>query len=135
MRYATGEALAEAPFTLTGSMTVTVDDSRCVIESSVVLPGGKERTVRMEADAHAAETAGCLRFTGSGPIDALVSEIADDTVLLREVERETGRQVMSASMQLRSGEIHQVAHELSQANSTAAQVTGIQMWTFVPEVE
>ena len=43
---------------------------------------------------------------------------------------------MSASMQLRSGEIHQVAHELSQANSSmAAQVTGVQMWTFVPEVE
>ena len=126
MRYAAGDDLALAPFTLSGSMCVSVNGTGCVIESSVVLPNGQERAVVMSAD-DAAE-GGQLRFSGEGPIDALVTEIAPDTVLLREVERESGRVVMSVSMQmLADGELRQIAHELAEGGG----VSGVQMWTFV----
>ena len=129
MRYATGDALA--PFTLTGAMEISISGSACTIESSVVLPNGQERSTRMQADADADD--GCLRFSGDGPIDALVTEIAPDTVLLREIERASGRCIMSVSMQLGERprrEVRQVAHELGE---NAGDVNGVQLWTFTPE--
>lgn len=137
MRYATGEALAQAPFTLTGSLMVTIDGEHCAIESSVVLPGGKERTVRLRSeDAADGDERSCLRFGGTGPIDALVTEIPPDTVLTREVERKSGRMLASTSMQLQeSGELRQVAHELAEGEAGAsATVSGVQMWTFVRDL-
>ena len=131
MRYATGDALALAPFTLTGAMDISISGTACTIESSVVLPNGQERATRMQADADADD--GCLRFSGDGPIDALVTEIAPDTVLLREIERASGRCIMSVSMQLGERprrEVRQVAHELGE---NAGDVNGVQLWTFTPE--
>lgn len=129
MRYAAGDELALAPFTLTGTMCVKIEGADCVIESSVVLPNGQERAVVMSADGSAQE-GGQLKFSGEGPIDALVTEIAPDTVLLREVERESGRVVMSVSMQvLADGELRQIAHELAEGGG----VSGVQMWTFVSD--
>ena len=131
MRYATGDALALAPFTLTGAMDISISGSACTIESSVVLPNGQERATRMQADADADD--GCLRFSGDGPIDALVTEVAPDTVLLREIERASGRCIMSVSMQLGERprrEVRQVAHELGE---NAGDVNGVQLWTFTPE--
>ena len=131
MRYATGDALALAPFTLTGAMDIQISETACTIESSVVLPNGQERATRMQADADAGD--GCLRFSGDGPIDALVTEIAPDTVLLREIERASGRCIMSVSMQLGERprrEVRQVAHELGE---NAGDVNGVQLWTFTPE--
>lgn len=132
MRYATGDSLALAPFTLTGAMDISISGSgACTIESSVVLPNGQERSTRMQADT--SDDAGCLRFSGDGPIDALVTEIAPDTVLLREIERASGRCIMSVSMQLGERprrEVRQVAHELGEK---AGDVYGVQLWTFTPE--
>ena len=131
MRYATGDSLALAPFTLTGAMDISISGTACTIESSVVLPNGQERATRMQADADADD--GCLRFSGDGPIDALVTEIAPDTVLLREIERASGRCIMSVSMQLGERprrEVRQVAHELGE---NAGDVNGVQLWTFTPE--
>ena len=55
MRYAAGDELALAPFTLTGTMCVKIEGADCVIESSVVLPNGQERAVVMSADGSAQE--------------------------------------------------------------------------------
>ena len=133
MRYATGDALALAPFTLTGAMDISISGGgACTIESSVVLPNGQERSTRMQVDAADADD-GCLRFSGDGPIDALVTEVAPDTVLLREIERASGRCIMSVSMQLGERprrEVRQVAHELGE---NAGDVNGVQLWTFTPE--
>ena len=131
MRYATGDSLALAPFSLTGAMDISISGTACTIESSVVLPNGQERSTRMQVDAD--EGDGCLRFSGDGPIDALVTEIAPVTVLLREIERASGRCIMSVSMQLGERprrEVRQVAHELGE---NAGDVNGVQLWTFTPE--
>eukprot|EP00747_Dinoflagellata_sp_TGD_P169983 gnl/TRDRNA2_/TRDRNA2_200354_c0_seq1.p1 gnl/TRDRNA2_/TRDRNA2_200354_c0~~gnl/TRDRNA2_/TRDRNA2_200354_c0_seq1.p1 ORF type:complete len:260 (-),score=26.44 gnl/TRDRNA2_/TRDRNA2_200354_c0_seq1:49-828(-) len=123
MQYASGDSLVLAPFTLMGSMNVIVLSAECTIESSVVLPNGKKRVVVMRADA---DDADCIRFTGEGPIDTLVTEVAPDMLLMREIERDSGRLVMSATMQLlKGGELRQIGHEL--VNGT---VTGMQLWTF-----
>mmetsp|Transcript_83864 Transcript_83864/g.144941 ORF Transcript_83864/g.144941 Transcript_83864/m.144941 type:complete len:226 (+) Transcript_83864:59-736(+) len=126
MKYASGENLAPAPFTLNGTMCCELKDNTCVLTSSVVLPNGQERTVVMCGEAPNQPGCASFRLTGEGPIDIIISEHAPDMILLQEIERESERVIICSSIAILPGgdQLLQTAHELAPGGN----VTGVQMW-------
>ena len=137
MHYAQGaDELRAAPFVLSGSTQIAIDPSSLAsITSSVVLPNGAERTVSMRGVLGDAGSTARLE-TADGPISLLLSEVSvADTLLVREVNKTDGRDVMSSSLVLIRGddgspvELLQTAHELTRPGGG---VSGVQMWRMRP---
>ena len=156
MRYASGDdGMRPAPFVLSGTTCVELGVQpssspgvTCSLVSSVVLPNGVERTVRMVGTlgGEAGDVARLERpgggggGEGGGPVSVLLAEhSAADTLLVRELNASTGDAIVTSSLVLlrdsdgAPAELLQTAHELSQGSGGAGGgVGGVQMWRMVP---
>lgn len=139
MHYGTGqEGLQPAPFTLDGTTEISISDlgGVCIL-STVTLPNGVERTVKMEGTLTEGAGSTIRLETAGGPISLLMSEHAGaGTILMREVNRTTDKHIVSSSMVLIRGfgddavpELLQTAHELDPGGA----VSGVQMWRMRPQ--
>lgn len=143
-RYVNAELVHAEELKLVGGLRydITDDDdddtSTVTLSSFLTFPNGQRREVVMTGSNNKAGGA-ALRLDSAaeegGPIYMMLTELAPDTVLINEVEKETGEIVMTSSLSVmsayRSGasetELVQVSHEVGDGSSSS-KVEGHQVW-------
>jgi hypothetical protein len=127
---------------LFGGIRYDVDVNTCTLSSFLTFPNGKTREVVMTGKAGDGD--GPLRLDaedGNGYIYMMLTELAPDTILINEVDRASGKIVMTASLSVVTGagkelvELIQVSHEVGD-NSAASNsiVEGHQVWRLKPNL-
>ena len=118
-----------APFRLRGGTRYDLQvDGTCTLSSFLTFPNGQTRRVQMQGRRHA-ENSATLRLDpveSGGPIYMHVAEVPPDTILIQEMERDTGKIVLTASLSLVGQELVQVAHEVDGDSATGME--GHQVW-------
>lgn len=132
----------------------------CTLSSFLTFPNGKTREVVMtgaiptaaQGSTSGDADAGTLRLNaveGNGPIYMVLTELAPDTILINEVDKASGKVVLTSSLSLVStrttpgggggglDELVQVSHEVGDDNSGAAAsnniiIEGHQVWRLKP---
>ena len=128
-RYVSGSDLKQANFLLRGGTRYDIDNDEISLTSFLTFPNGKTRQVVMKGRSNPNRTSIRLDPTSDeGPIYMVLSELAPDTVLIHEVEKVSGRIVMTSSLSLVGkkvvDEIVMVSHELG----AEIPVEGHQVW-------
>mmetsp|Transcript_25177 Transcript_25177/g.37043 ORF Transcript_25177/g.37043 Transcript_25177/m.37043 type:complete len:174 (+) Transcript_25177:248-769(+) len=130
--------LFPAPFLLRGGTRYDIDKetNTVTLTSFLTFPNGKSRQVIMRGERGSLERPS-MRLDPvdeSGPIYMALTELSPDTVLLNEVDRKSGKIVLTASLSLvnEGEELVQVAHEIGKSKSsedgTTPIVEGHQVW-------
>jgi len=126
----TGADLIPAPFLLKGGVRYELEGETCTLTSFLTFPNGKTRRVTMSGKRGplARPSMRLDPVEEEGPIYMVLTELAPDTILLNEVDKETSEIVMTASLNLVNGgsEIVQVSHEVGTAATTP--IEGHQVW-------
>jgi hypothetical protein len=116
------EDLKPASFKLSGGIRFDLLDGgkgdMLELNSFLVFPNGNRRDIQMRGQRGSLERASMrLDPTSSeGPIYTVLTEVQPDTVLINEVEKVTGRIVMTSSLSLVPGTDSNVIHELVQVS-------------------
>jgi len=118
----------------------------CILTSFLVFPNGKIRQVQMQGSRKASSSSPTLRLDpvgGEGPISMLLTEVPPHTVLMNEMDRASGKIVMTSSLSLivkedgTCTELVQVAHEVggdmgATKAATTIAIEGHQIWRLYP---
>ena len=106
-------------------------DDMCTLTSFLVFPDGRSRNVQFKGKRGSLERPSMrLDPVGEGgPIYMVLTEMPPDTVLLNEVDKATGKIVMTCSLSIINGgqELVQVSHEVGDAKSDMP-IEGHQIW-------
>mmetsp|Transcript_13165 Transcript_13165/g.19964 ORF Transcript_13165/g.19964 Transcript_13165/m.19964 type:complete len:241 (-) Transcript_13165:396-1118(-) len=117
-----------------------VNGTECTLTSFLTFPNGQTREVVMQGSRKASPLSSSpsshspLRLDSAapdgGPIFMLLSEISPDTVIINEVEKTSGKIIMTSSLSLVNGgtELVQISHEVGSGGSTAMVIEGHQVW-------
>jgi hypothetical protein len=128
----TGADLNPAPFLLKGGSRYDLDmeaDNTCTLTSFLTFPNGQTRRVSMSGKRGSLDRPS-MRLDPveeEGPIYMVLTELAPDTVLLNEVDKESGKIILTASISLVNGgtELVQVSHEVGDKDTP---IEGHQVW-------
>jgi len=124
-----GTDLKPASFVLRGGVRYELEKDVLRMTSFLTFPNGNVRQVIMEGKRRSQERASMrLDATGEGgPIYMVLTELAPDTILINEVEKASGKVIMTSSLSVVNGgkELVQVSHELG---GSKAPVEGHQVW-------
>jgi len=126
-----GSDLQPASFLLKGGLRYDLEEDNVVkLTSFLTFPSGKTRQVEMRGERGSLERAS-MRLDPTeeeGPIYMVITEVAPDTVLVNEVEKASGKIVMTSSLSITEGtspELIQISHELGGPDTP---VEGHQVW-------
>ena len=128
-RYVDGN-LSPVAMPLRGGTRYDLEEGgKCTLTSFLVFPNGKTRQVEMQGKKED-ETSTAMRLDPTaedGPISMELTELPPDTVLINEIDRATGRIIMTSSLSIVNGgtELIQVAHEVGEGENT---IEGHQIW-------
>mmetsp|Transcript_13761 Transcript_13761/g.28834 ORF Transcript_13761/g.28834 Transcript_13761/m.28834 type:complete len:267 (+) Transcript_13761:86-886(+) len=118
------------------------DDNTVKMNSFIVFPNGKSRQIEMSGKRGSLERPSMKldSIEGDGPIYTVITELKPDTILINELDKATGRVVMTSSLSLvvdqsaakSVTELIQVSHEVgsSTTNNKSAIIEGHQVWRF-----
>mmetsp|Transcript_30697 Transcript_30697/g.48124 ORF Transcript_30697/g.48124 Transcript_30697/m.48124 type:complete len:246 (+) Transcript_30697:59-796(+) len=106
-------------------------DNQLTLSSFLTFPNGQTRQVVMQGERTHGEEAMTLNpVENDGPIIMKLSEIAPDTILINEVEKESGKIIMTSSITvvqtMRGTELVGVSHEVGDGGKDA--IEGHQLW-------
>ena len=111
---------------------ITTNNNTLTLSSFLTFPNGKTRQVVMQGSRDKRDgTAMMLNpVEDNGPIVMQLSEIVPDTILINEVEKESGKIIMTSSITIvqtqRGTELVGVSHEVGDAGKDA--IEGHQLW-------
>jgi hypothetical protein len=143
-RYVNGELQPQTNLLLTGGTRydLQLDDENndpakatCTLTSFLTFPDGKTRQVQMVGQRGALERPSMrLDPTEEGPVYMVITEVLPDTILLNEIEKESGRTILTASLSIpkEGDELIQVSHEVG---SEDAPIEGHQIWRLKKTVD
>lgn len=125
----TGADLVPASFLLKGGSRYDIDGKNLNLTSFLTFPNGKTRRVSMSGTRGSLERAS-MRLDPveeEGPVYMVLTELAPDTLLLNEVERASGKIILTSSLSIVNGgsEIVQVSHEVGSGDMP---IEGHQVW-------
>lgn len=135
-RYVSGADLSPANFILRGGSRYEIDGDSISLTSFLSFPNGKTRQVNMEGKTGSNPNRSSIRLdptSDDGPIYMVLTELPPDTILIQEVEKSSGRVVMTSSLSLVGkkkkmvDEIVQISHELGDTSSEIP-IEGHQVW-------
>lgn len=127
-RYVNG-SLKPVDIALTGGVSYAIEGDECKLISFLSFPDGRTRTVEMTGKRGSRERPSFRldpTFEG-GPMYMVLTELAPDTVLLNEVDKASGKIVMTSSLSITDNqdEIVQVSHEIGDGDLL---LEGHQVW-------
>lgn len=144
-RYVNAE-LSPASFVLTGGVRYDLkvqedddgEDGICSLTSFLVFPNGKSREVQMMGKRGSLQRPS-MRLdpvADDGPVYMVVTELLPDTILLNEVEKATGRIIMTSTISLvtdptdAAGEVRELIQTSHEVGSAKAEIPieGHQVW-------
>ena len=106
------------------------DNNKLTLSSFLTFPNGQTRQVVMQGERTNEEGAMTLNPVENGPIIMKLSEIAPDTILINEVEKESGNIIMTSSVTVvqtnRGTELIGTSHEVGDGGKDA--IEGHQLW-------
>ena len=108
------------------------DDNKLTLSSFLTFPNGQTRQVVMQGQRNDGEDSGAMTLNPveNGPIVMKLSEIAPDTILINEVEKESGKIIMTSSITVlqtnRGTELVGASHEVGEVGKDA--IEGHQLW-------
>mmetsp|Transcript_26522 Transcript_26522/g.39494 ORF Transcript_26522/g.39494 Transcript_26522/m.39494 type:complete len:243 (+) Transcript_26522:107-835(+) len=114
------------------------DDNKLTLSSFLTFPNGQTRQVVMEG-ARTAEESGAMTLNPveDGPIIMKLSEVAPDTILINEVEKESGKIIMTSSISvvqtMRGTELVGASHEVGEVGKDA--IEGHQLWRMMENID
>uniref|UniRef100_A0A7S0FQN7 Uncharacterized protein n=1 Tax=Minutocellus polymorphus TaxID=265543 RepID=A0A7S0FQN7_9STRA len=114
------------------------DDNKLTLSSFLTFPNDQTRQVVMEG-GRTGEDSGAMTLNPleDGPIIMKLSEVAPDTILINEVEKESGKIIMTSSITvvqtMRGTELVGVSHEVGEVGKDA--IEGHQLWRMRENVE
>ena len=118
---------------LTGGVKYDVNGTTLTLSSYLTFPNGNTREVVMKGERTAfppTHEVMTLEPVEEGPIIMKLSEVYPDTILINEVERATGKIIMTSSVSIVQGlngvEIVGVSHEVGDEMKNA--IEGHQIW-------
>ena len=133
-RYVDSDLQPAADLVLRGGSRFDIDGKDCTFTSFLAFPDGRSRHVIMKGRRGSPDRPSMrLESTDEeGPIYMVLTELSPDTVLLNEVDKQSRKIVMTASISLvASGqELVQVSHELGDDKTP---VEGHQVWRLKKE--
>ncbi len=100
------------------------------VTSFLVFPDGRTRQVQMKGSRRQTEQRPSTRLDPTmedGPIYMVLTEVQPDTILLNEVEKETGRIILTSTISLVPDELIQSSHEIGRGDMP---LEGHQLWRF-----
>ncbi|KAL7544351.1 hypothetical protein ACHAWF_010505 [Thalassiosira exigua] len=120
---------------LSGGVKYDINGTELTLSSFLTFPNGQTRQVVMRGERNEpGDVMTLMPVEESGPIVMKVSEILPDTILINEVEIESGKTVMTSSVSIMQGQrgvelvgaSHEVGDGLGESNS--AVIEGHQIW-------
>jgi hypothetical protein len=143
-RYVNSELQPQNQLKLTGGTRFDLDVAQLPKSSSesvsisitsfLVFPDGRTRQVQMKGIRSKTESRPSTRLDPvvegnlPGPIYMVLTEVGPDTILLNEVERESGRIILTTTLSLVPDELIQSSHEIG--TSRTMPLEGHQLWRF-----
>mmetsp|Transcript_876 Transcript_876/g.1383 ORF Transcript_876/g.1383 Transcript_876/m.1383 type:complete len:244 (+) Transcript_876:91-822(+) len=114
------------------------DENKLTLSSFLTFPNGQTRQVVMEGERTAEESgAMTLNPVEDGPIIMKLSEVAPDTILINEVEKESGKIIMTSSITrvqtMRGTELVGASHEVGEVGKDA--IEGHQLWRMMENID
>ncbi len=101
------------------------------LSSFLTFPNGKTREVVMQGRKDGTHPLKLVSIEDDGPIYMLLTELAPDTILINEIEKSSGRTIMTASLSIvekDNGEMEliQISHEVG--DNDVSLIEGHQTW-------
>lgn len=131
-KYVGGDLVHVSNLKLSGGVKYDIDGTKLTLSSFITFPNGKTRQVVMEGERKDDEEK-CLTMNPvdeSGPIVMKVSEIGPDTILINEIEKASGRVIMTSSISIvetsKGLELVSVSHEVGDGGNDS--IEGHQIW-------
>jgi len=114
------------------------DGNKLTLSSFLTFPNGQTRQVVMEGE-RTGEDSGAMTLNPveDGPIIMKLSEVAPDTILINEVEKESGKIIMTSSISvvqtMRGTELVGASHEVGEVGKDA--IEGHQLWRMMENID
>jgi hypothetical protein len=130
-RYVNAELKLANNLKLVGGLRYDIEETTCTLSSFLTFPNGQTREVVMKGVKEDGPSP-TLRLDSTsedgGPIYMLLTELSPDTVLINEVEKSSGKIIMTSSLSIvnEGKELVQVSHEVG--DGTDASIEGHQVW-------
>jgi len=127
-RYAGPDLRQVKNLKLVGGLRYDIDGATCKLASFLTFPNGQTREVVMQGKR---ENSSTLRLYSTapdgGPIYMVLTELAPDTVLINEVEKLSGKIIMTSSLSVINDgkELVQISHEVGDGK---VSIEGHQVW-------
>lgn len=118
---------------LFGGVKYDIEGTKLTLSSFLTFPNGQTREVVMQGERNYGDNGGLITLNPveDGPIVMKLSEIAPDTILINEVEKESGKIIMTSSISCvqtqRGMELVGVSHEVGDVGKKDA-IEGHQLW-------
>ena len=132
-RYVNAELQPATNLKLTGGTRYNLVENECTLTSFLAFPDGRTRQVEMKGTrpVDTSRPNVSLRLDPTmedGPIYMVLTELLPDTVLLNEIDKESGKIIMTSSISIvNSGqELVQISHEVGEDN--VVPIEGHQVW-------
>jgi hypothetical protein len=131
-RYVNSDLKAITNLKLVGGLRYDLDGTICTLSSFLTFPNGNTREVVMRGNRRNTEPFTPMRLDSTaedgGPIYMILTELGPDTVLINEVEKGSGKIIMTSSLSIvnEGKELVQISHEVGEADKIA--IEGHQVW-------
>lgn len=128
-RYVNGELKPVSNLKLVGGLRYDIDGTTCTLSSFLTFPNGQTREVVMKGEKNGKDLRLESTAPEGGPIYMILTELEPDTVLINEIEKGSGKVIMTSSLSIVNDgkELVQVSHEVGDVKSKVA-VEGHQVW-------
>lgn len=136
-RYANEDLKPASNLKLIGGLRYDLSDdgTACTLSSFLTFPNGQTREVVMKGVQKSGESTNSIRLDSTaedgGPIYMVLTELAPDTILINEVEKLSGKVIMTSSLSVvnEGRELVQVSHEVGGGGSGGKSlIEGHQVW-------
>lgn len=133
-RYANEDLRPAYNLKLVGGLRYDLSDNgtTCTLSSFLTFPNGQTREVVMKGVRKDGGASDSIRLDSTapdgGPIYMILTELAPDTVLINEVEKLSGKVIMTSSLSIvnEGKELVQVSHEVGSGGKSL--IEGHQVW-------
>lgn len=136
-RYVGADLVPLSKLKLTGGVRYDISGTNVTLSSFLTFPNGNTREVMMKGARSADSSSPVIHLHSveeGGPITMQLTEVGTDTILINEVEKATGRTILTASLSISKGskgmELVQVSHEVGEGEQG---IEGHQVWNLVGE--
>lgn len=129
-RYIIGDTKPDSIMLLSGGMHYDLtDDGVCTMTTNLIFGDGRSRQVRMRGfREQGASSLKLYPLEDSEPVYTVLTELTPDTILINEIDSDTGKVIYTASLSISSdgNELVQVTHEMG--DGLRMPVEGHQIW-------